>query len=66
MEFEKVSIDELKQMRDLTDWKRVKEMTSEEIEANAQADSDCLPTDDDFWGDATVVQPNSSTVIQSN
>ncbi len=55
-------MDELKQIQDLTDWKRVKGMTSEEIEANAQADSDCQPTDDDFWDDATVVLPDTSTV----
>ena len=58
----KVSMDELKQIQDLTDWKRVKKMTSEEIEANAQEDSDCLPTDDDFWDDAKVVEPDTSIV----
>lgn len=47
---------------DLTDWKRVKEMTSEEIEANAQADPDCQPTDDDFWADAKVVKPSNHKV----
>lgn|GEM_PF-2433534 len=60
----KVSIDELKQIEDLTDWKRVKEMTSEQIEANAKADPDCSPTDDDFWNDATVIQSNTHQVSQ--
>ncbi len=58
----KVSMDELKQIQDLTDWKRVKEMTEAEIEANAQADPDCQPTDDDFWDDAKVVKPNTHKV----
>ena len=55
-------MDELKQIQDLTDWKRVKEMTEAEIEANAQADPDCQPTDDDFWADAKVVKPNTHKV----
>ncbi len=55
-------MDELKKIQDLTDWKKVKEMTTEEIEANAQADSDCQPTDDDFWADAKVVLPETSKV----
>ena len=55
-------MDELKQIQDLTDWKRVKEMTEAEIEANAQTDPDCQPTDDDFWADAKVVKPNTHKV----
>ena len=50
------------QTEDLTDWQRVKEMTEAEIEANAQADPDCQPTDDDFWADAKVVKPNTHKV----
>lgn len=60
----RVSMDELKQTKDLTDWKKVTEMTEAEIEASAKADPDCQPTDDDFWDDATVVKPNSHRVSQ--
>jgi hypothetical protein len=57
-------MDELNQIQDLTDWERVKGMTDEEIEANANNDPDCQPTDDDFWDDATVVKPNNHRVSQ--
>lgn len=57
-------MDELKRIEDLTDWKRVKEMTSEQIEANAKADPDCYPPNDDFWNDATVIQSNTHKVSQ--
>ena len=52
-------MDELNQMEDLTDWKRVKKMTDEEIEANANNDPDSQPTDDNFWDDAKVVKLNT-------
>ncbi len=55
-------MDELNQSQSLTDWERVKGMTSEEIEALAQAAPDCQPTDDDFWDDAIVVMPAPSKV----
>jgi hypothetical protein len=57
-------MDELNQIQDLTDWKRVKGMTDEEIEANANEDIDCQPTDDDFWDNAKVVKPNTHRVSQ--
>lgn len=57
-------MDELNQIQDLTDWERAKEMTDEEIVANANDDPDCQPTDDDFWGDAKVVKPNTYRVSQ--
>jgi hypothetical protein len=57
-------MDEVKQSESLTDWERVKGMTSEEIENLAKADPDCQPTDDDFWDDATVVKPNNHRVSQ--
>lgn len=55
----RVSMDELKQIKDLTDWKKIKEMTEAEIEVSAKADPDCQPTDDDFWSNAAVVKPNT-------
>jgi hypothetical protein len=57
-------MDEVKQNQSLTDWKQVKEMTDKEIETIAKTDSDCLPTDDDFWSDATVIKPNDRKVSQ--
>lgn len=57
-------MDELNQIQDLTDWERVKKMTDEEIEANANDDPDCQPTDDDFWDDAKVVKPSTYRVSQ--
>ncbi len=57
-------MDELNQIQDLTDWERVKKMASEEIEADAQDDPDCQPTDDDFWRNATVVKPNNHKISQ--
>jgi len=57
-------MDEVKQSQSLTDWERVKGMTSEEIETLAKADPDCQPTDDDFWDEATVVKPNTHRVNQ--
>jgi hypothetical protein len=60
----RVSMDELNQIQNLTDWERVKGMTDEEIEANANNDPDCQPTDDDFWDDATVVKPSNHRVSQ--
>jgi hypothetical protein len=57
-------MDELNQIQDLTDWERVRGMTDEKIEANANQDNDCQPTDDDFWDDAKVVNPNTHRVSQ--
>ncbi len=62
----RVSRDELKKIPDLTDWERVKAMSSIEVEANAQADPDCQPTDEGFWDDATVVRPAPQGVSQSS
>ena len=55
-------MDEVKQTQSLTDWSKVKKMTDEEIETIAQDDSDCLPTDDDFWSNATVRELNNHQV----
>ncbi|MGL6341296.1 MAG: hypothetical protein ACRC80_19405 [Waterburya sp.] len=60
----RISMDELNQIQDLTDWEKVKEMSDEEIKANANEDPDCQPTDDDFWDDAKVVKPNTHKVSQ--
>jgi hypothetical protein len=60
----KISMDELNQIQDLTDWEKVKEMTDKEIEANANQDNDCQSTDDDFWDNAKVVKPKIHRVSQ--
>jgi hypothetical protein len=57
-------MDEVKQSQSLTDWQKVKGMTEEEIEANANNDPDCQPTDDDFWDDAVVVKSSNHKVSQ--
>ncbi|MEL6494562.1 MAG: hypothetical protein AAFQ41_05485 [Cyanobacteria bacterium J06623_7] len=57
-------MNELKQTKDLTDWKKVTEMTEAEIEASAKADPDCQPTDNDFWDDAKVAKLNPHRVNQ--
>jgi hypothetical protein len=58
----KISMDELNQIQDFTNWEKVKEMTDEEIEANANQDPDCQPKDDDFWNDAKLIKPNTHRV----
>ena len=57
-------MDELKQTKDLTDWKKITEMTEVEIKTSAKADPDCQPTDNNFWDDAKIVKPNSHRVNQ--
>jgi hypothetical protein len=46
-------------MKGKTNWKKVKAMTEEEIEANALSDSDSQPLPDNFWEDATIVYPDN-------
>jgi hypothetical protein len=58
----KIPMDELNQIQDLTDWEKVKEMSDEDIKANANEDPDCQPTDDNFWDDAKVVKLNTHEV----
>lgn len=41
-----------------TDWKRVRNMTEEELEKNAQNDPDTMIADENFWKVAKLVMPN--------
>jgi uncharacterized protein (DUF4415 family) len=40
-----------------TDWERLRNMTEEEIEANALSNPDALPMSAEMWKDAVVVMP---------
>ena len=46
------------------DDRRLRITRAEVGEANAKADPDCQPTDDDFWNNATVIKPNTHKVSQ--
>lgn len=49
MTIKKYSEEEIKQIKDQTDYDRLKEMTDEEIEENSRTDEDSLtPSDDDL------------------
>ncbi|MCL7422007.1 MAG: hypothetical protein M8364_13995 [Methylobacter sp.] len=49
MTIKKYSEEEIKQLRDRTDYDRLKKMTDEEIEENSRTDEDSLtPSDDDL------------------
>ena len=50
---------ELETLPDETDWERVDALTDEDIEKAALSDPDDLPTDADFWKDATIVMPEN-------
>ena len=50
-----VTWEELQQMKNLTDWERVKNMTEEEIEQNALDDPDAQPLPEGFEKEAWVV-----------
>ena len=47
-----------------TDWERVKNMTEEEIEANALSDPDNPPLEEDFWKNAILVIPGRKRPVQ--
>jgi len=52
-----VTWEELKQMEDLTNWERVKDITEEEIEQNALDDPDAQPLPEEFEKEAWVAYP---------
>lgn len=55
----RVSLEEIDQMEDLTDWERVHNMTEEEIEQNALNDPDALPyTEEELEQVESVVYHN--------
>ena len=48
---------------DLTDWKLLREMSDDEVDARAADDPDAQPTDAEFWKDAKVTLPPGKTRI---
>ena len=48
---------------DLTDWKLLREMSDEEVNARAADDPDAQPTDAEFWKDAKVTLPPGKTRV---
>jgi uncharacterized protein (DUF4415 family) len=49
--------------RDLTDWKRLRAMTEEEIEQNALDDPDNPPIKDEEWVNAKLILPQRKPSI---
>jgi len=49
--------------KDLTDWKLLRGLSDEEIDARAADDPDAQPTDAEFWRDAEVMLPPGKTRI---
>ncbi len=49
-----------------TDWQRIRRMTEEDIERNADQDLDSpvYPYPDDFWKDAQLVSPKQQISIR--
>jgi uncharacterized protein (DUF4415 family) len=47
----------------ITDWKRLRTMTDEQVHAAITADPDIAPTDEAFWKDARVVIPRLKETV---
>ena len=45
----------------VTDWKRLRAMTDEEVHAAITADPDIMPTHEAFWRDAHVIIPDGGS-----
>ena len=50
----------------VTDWKRLRNMTDEQIHAAITDDPDIVPTDEAFWADAQVVRPRQKQSVTIN
>ena len=46
-----------------TDWKRLEEMSDEEVHAGIAADPDVKPTDEGFWKGACLVMPKPKETV---
>jgi uncharacterized protein (DUF4415 family) len=46
-----------------TDWERLRHMSDADIHAAVLNDPDIIPTDEDFWQNATVVLPQRKPTI---
>lgn len=47
----------------VTDWERLRHMSDADIHAAVLEDPDIIPTDEDFWKNATVVLPQRKPTI---
>ena len=59
----RVTPEDIQTRQGKTDWERLRNMTEEEIHANALMDEDAQPTDFDYWKDAEVVHPQKSASL---
>jgi len=46
-----------------TDWEKVRNMSNADIHAAIKADTDVMPTNEDFWKSAEVVLPRNKEVV---
>ena len=46
-----------------TDWRRLQQMSDEEVHAAVAADPDARPTDEEFWKTARVVMPQPKKTL---
>jgi uncharacterized protein (DUF4415 family) len=47
----------------VTDWKRLRTMTDQQVHAAVASDPEIRPTDDAFWKDARVVMPKRKETV---
>jgi len=59
----KASLNEVRKMKGLTDWKRLRAMTDEDIERAAANDPDCPMTTAADWKNARVVWPEGKEPV---
>lgn len=49
--------------KSVTDWKRLRSLSDDEIRRGIEADPDARPTDADFWKGARVVLPRAKQTV---
>lgn len=59
----RVTLEQARKMKGLTDWARLDAMTEEEIERNAAEDPDNPPWTDEDWANAQRVDPQKHTPV---
>ena len=59
----RVTLEQARKMKGLTDWARLDAMTEEEIERNAAEDPDNPPWTDEDWANAQRVDPQKHTTV---
>src|SRR4051794_17418757 len=60
----RVTLEQARKMKGLTDWVRLDAMTEEEIERNAAEDPDNPPWTDEDWANAQRVDPQKHTPVR--